>query len=162
MKPAFSDIPQDRESRAQRIRASFRPGTTVPAHTVWCQVNDYWTDAELAGKALSKCQDEVRDALGALLEDGMPFAGPMAPVRNDEEAEETNGKSYGRSRAPKWRQRELWTHDDYEWNIHAYLKRGSQNVQVANRLIVEDCDRYRTVPAHWDIRSTDDAYFDKL
>lgn len=156
MRYRFGEPPEEKDSRASRIRAVFEGGRTVAAHTEYCMSIGYWTETELRARARWKCQDEVRDALGALV-DGLPFAGPMAPrLRPDDEPLRETEK------VPRWRQRELWEHEDYAWNIRSYLKRGADNVHVANRLILEDQARYGSPAAHWDIRSTDDVYFDRL
>lgn len=125
-KPQFGDDRPDKDTRAVKIRALFVAGRTVAAHSEYCIDNGLWTDVEIRGKAMKAIRDEVREALGALDDDGMPFAGPT-PERADG--------------APVWRQREFWTFDDYVYNYSEYRNRAGANIEVANRIATECRER---------------------
>lgn len=119
------------KGRAQSIRGLFIGGTTINAHTEKCIKAKVWTESELLAKASVACRNEVRDALGALV-DGLPFAGPTQPK--------------GDSSKPLWKQMELWTKDDYYYNFNAYAQRGSQNIAVANKIAQACSQRYGEGP----------------
>ena len=74
MKIQFGDTGNTPESRAQMIRDLFTEGRTVPAHTDFCMNRGLWTEAENYAAALRQHQAEVRDALGELTAEGIPFA----------------------------------------------------------------------------------------
>jgi len=126
--PRFGDDAhkQDRENRAKRIRSSFKSGTTVAAHTEYCISEDYWTELEIRARATAALRDEVREALGALDESGLPFAGPTF-LRE--------------GRAPVWRQRAFWDYDDYVYNFNEYRSRAGSNIAVANKIAAECRER---------------------
>jgi hypothetical protein len=127
MKISFGDQTTDRESRAEQIRALFVQGRTIPAHTDLCMTKGLWSESENYAAAFREHKAEVRDALGALTAQGLPFAGP------------TTTKS---GRAPVWRQMEFWTEEDYHFNFNAYVGRANSNIEVANRIAVACEARY--------------------
>ena len=143
MKPQFGDnaYAEERSTRAMKIRSIFTSGTTIAAHTERCIDAGLWSDFEIRAKATKACRDEVRDALGEIRNDGLPFAGP------------TGARQDG---APVWRQMEFWSYDDYVYNYNEYKSRGGSNIQVANR-IAEHCrGRYSRGPKNLRIIEEDE------
>jgi hypothetical protein len=64
---------------------------------------------------------EVRAALGQITAQGVPFAGPTPQFKE---------------RAPIWRQMELWSKRDFDYNFTAYKRR-----VIANDDVAENIDR---------------------
>jgi hypothetical protein len=131
MKIQFGDTGNTPESRAQMIRDLFTEGRTVPAHTDFCMNRGLWTEAENYAAALRQHQAEVRDALGELTAEGIPFAGPTTKKRG---------------KAPIWRQTEFWALEDYQYNFDAYVGRGKSNIEIANKIAIHCVARYGTGP----------------
>jgi hypothetical protein len=103
-------------SRAAKIRELFVAGTTIYDHTEFCFDHDVWTKSEQRGLAISQARTEVREALGQLGPDGVPWAGA------------TQNRKDGK---PIWRQEELWSKRDYDFNYSAYRKRELSNRRIA-------------------------------
>lgn len=133
MKPEFGEDarPRDKKKRAAIIRSLFISGRTIAAHTEYCIDAALWTKLELRAKATKACRDEVRDALGDLAEDGMPFAGSTAERKDG---------------APVWKQRDVWLFEDYVYNCAEYAERVGANAEIHNRLADECHRRYGMGP----------------
>lgn len=129
MKYRFGEVVESSESRARKIRALFISGTTIKAHTEKCISARLWTESELRSRAARACANEVRDALGVLV-DGLPFAGPTAPKKDDG--------------LPVWKQMELWTQIDFVYNFNAYARRGGENIAIANNIAAACIERFGT------------------
>jgi hypothetical protein len=114
----FGDAGRAKESRAQLIRSLFVGGTTIAEHTEKCIRKKVWTESELLGRANRACRDEVREALGEII-NGLPFAGP------------TTKKKDGK---PKWQQMELWEQTDFYYNCDLILARVGGDLTVHNNL----------------------------
>jgi hypothetical protein len=149
MKPKFGDnaYAGDYSARAERIRELFVAGTTVAAHTEYCIDQELWTAAEMRAKATGGCRNEVRAALGAIMGNGLPFAGQT--TERDEEA-----------KAPIWRQIEFWEKPDYYLNNRAYIDRGGDNVGVGNRIASDCWRRYGDGPPQYAVVEVAEAAFD--
>ena len=105
------------KSRASRIREAFVAGTTINAHTEYCLATlKIWTDSEIRGMASIQARAEVREALGVITTDGVPFAGPT-PARD--------------GHAPIWQQMEFWSKSDFDYNYSAYKRREVANARIA-------------------------------
>ena len=66
----------DEKARARKIRELYLPGSTINETASRCVQNGVWTDSELLGMATTQARAEVRDALGVITAEGIPFAGP--------------------------------------------------------------------------------------
>jgi hypothetical protein len=121
----------DAKSRAQIIRALFVVGSTIQAHTEHCIDEGVWSDSELRGMATQQARAEVRAALGIILDDGIPFAGPT---------ETRNGKK------PVWRQMEFWSKRDFDYNYSAYRRRERDNGKVAKAIARVCVERFGETP----------------
>jgi hypothetical protein len=113
MKYSFGDV-SDQKSRAAKIRALF-VGSTIQEHTErWINAG-LWTESELRAVAARGLRAEVRDALGQITEDGVPWAGPTSTRRPPAEDESENS-----AWAPVWRQLDFWSKKDFDYNYTAY------------------------------------------
>jgi hypothetical protein len=106
----------DAKSRAAKIRALFTKGSTIQEHAEFCIQQGVWTTSELRGLASIQARNEVRDALGILTEEGVPFAGPTARRKNH---------------VPVWKQMAFWSKVDFDYNYSAYKRRERANGRVA-------------------------------
>ena len=126
----FGDVGDGQQSRARLIRQLFEGGITIAEHTEKCIRLKVWTDSELLGRAARACRNEVREALGQLV-DGLPFAGPTT--------KQAEGK-------PLWQQMELWEQSDYFYNCELYADRVASNLEVHNRIAAACWQRYNAGP----------------
>jgi len=101
-----------------------------------------WTESENAAAAMRWHKAEVRDALGAPSEEGLPFAGPT---------------THKKGRAPIWRQMEFWEKEDYLFNFQCYVERGGSNIEVANKIAVACEARFGDGPKRVRIVELDDS-----
>jgi hypothetical protein len=129
----FGDVADDR-SRAGRIRDAFVSGTTIHEHTEKCMRDGVWTETEIRGMAMVQARHEVRSALGQLTEEGVPFAGPTISRRD---------------KVPVWRQLELWSKRDFDYNFTAYQRRANANRQVAENIARLCRERFGRNPVFW-------------
>jgi hypothetical protein len=118
MKYQFGDRSDDK-SRASVIRSLFVVGSTIQEHTERCIENGAWTESELRGMASIQARAEVRDALGQITSEGVPFAGPT----------ETR-----KEQSPVWRQMEFWSKRDFDYNYSEYKRRERANAKVATAI----------------------------
>jgi hypothetical protein len=109
----------------------FLSGTTIADHTEKCIRANVWTESELLGHASRACREEVRNALGELVDGGLPFAGP------------TTTKKGGK---PEWKQRHLWKKEDYFLNCGLYAQRSGADLIVHNKLARECAQRFDESP----------------
>jgi hypothetical protein len=130
MKYQFGDRSNE-ESRAAKIRALFKPGTTIAEHAEYCLREGVCTESEILGMASRAFRNEVRAALGALTAEGVPFAGPTG-TRKDQ--------------APVWRQMEFWSKKDFDYNYSAYKRREMANGFVAGNIARLCLQRYGVEP----------------
>lgn len=146
MKPKFGDdaYAGDYSARAARIRELFVFGRTIAAHTEYCIDKGLWSPAEMRSKATGGCRNEVRAALGALMENRLPFAGQT--TERDED-----------TKAPIWRQIEFWEKDDYYLNNKAYIDRGSDNIEIGNRIASDCWRRYGDGPPQYAVVEVSEA-----
>jgi hypothetical protein len=142
MKVTFGDMPQGRETRPQLIRGLFLGGSTIADHTEKCIRANVWSESELFGRASRACRNEVRDALGELVDGGLPFAGPTTSMKN--------GK-------PEWLQRDFWAKEDYFLNCGLYAKRSGADITVHNGLARECSRRFAEAPTLLQICAADEA-----
>jgi hypothetical protein len=115
------------ESRATQIRSLFVAGSTIQEHTEHCIEQKVWTKSEIRGMAAIQARNEVRDALGYITTDGVPFAGPTA-ARKDVD----DGKR--QREVPVWRQMAFWSKRDFDYNFTAYQRRANENHQIAENI----------------------------
>lgn len=154
----FGDRSEE-SSRAQKIRALFTAGTTIQEHTEVCIRQDVWTQSELLGMASIQARAEVREALGQLTPEGVPFAGPTSQRRvvseeegaesEEEESEEEESEKPRAKRkisAPIWRQMEFWSKRDFDYNYTAYKRRERQNAKIAGNIARVCRERYGEDP----------------
>jgi hypothetical protein len=106
----------DEKSRAAIIRSLFVVGSTIQEHAERCIENGVWTESELRGMAAIQARAAVRDALGQITPEGIPFAGPTATRRG---------------RSPLWRQVDFWSKADFDYNFSEYKRREKANGKVA-------------------------------
>lgn len=121
----------ERSSRPKQIRELFVAGRTIGEHAEICIRSGVWTDSEILGMASIQARAEVRDALGQITADGVPFAGPT-PLK--------------KGRAPIWRQLEFWSKRDFDYNYTAYKRRERQNGAVALNIARVCRERYGEDP----------------
>lgn len=125
------------KSRAARIREAFVAGTTVNAHAEYClNTLKLWTESEVRGMASIQARAEVREALGVITADGVPFAGPT-PARE--------------GRTPIWKQMEFWSKVDFDYNYSAYKRREVANGRIAANIAHVCLNRFGAPPILIDI-----------
>jgi hypothetical protein len=135
----FGDDRDDAASRAATIRSLFVIGSTIEEHTEKCIREKVWSDTELLAMARVKAKDQVRDALGQITPEGIPFAGPTATKRGQ---------------SPVWRQMELWSKADFDFNFTAYRRRAKENTRIALNIARVCRERFGEDPVEL---SSDDA-----
>lgn len=141
MKYTFGDNAGGGDGRAGKIRELFVAGTTIAAHTEICIDKGLWSESELRAKAATICRAEVRRALKSLV-DGMPFAGRTA--------DQTEG-------APIWKQRELWSQEDYALNCAMYRRDIAESaVAIHNKLASECREKFGSGPTLIMLSEADD------
>lgn len=128
--PVFGEKPEDRSTRAAKIRALFHGGT-IESHTDICFRAQIWTEAENAAAAMAHHRHEVREALRALI-DGIPWAGDTGERSED-------GK-------PVWKQESLWEYEHYEFHITSRLTQAGGDIAVINKLIERCWGRFGRAP----------------
>lgn len=121
--------------RAVRIRQLFGDiGGSMPtydfAHV--CIEHGLYSPEELERAKIQKVQSDIRRALKAPDDVGLPFAGQTA------EKSESGG--------PVWRQRRYWSFDDYEINITELIDNRDENHESATRLRGECMSRFGRAP----------------
>jgi hypothetical protein len=136
MRYQFGDRSEE-HSRAAQIRSLFIAGTTIAEHAELCVEKGIWTDSELRGMASMQARTEVREALGKIMPNGAPFAGPT-PGRKE--------ASDGKNRVPIWKQMEFWLKVDFDYNYSAYKRRERANGNVAASIARVCIDRYGVEP----------------
>ena len=137
----FGDV-SDPSSRAGKIRALFRPGTTIAQHSEYCLRKGVLTESEILGMASSAFRAEVRDALGQIMDGGMPFAGPTRTRKDNR---------------PAWRQTEFWSKRDFDYNYSEYKRREQANGRVAAAIARECRSRFGADPVYVEIVEDDPA-----
>ena len=129
MTPTFGHHGDDKTTRAAKIRAIFT-GASIQAHTEKCMRAGYWTDAENAAAAAAQHRQEVREALRALV-DGLPWAGETAQRRDDK---------------PVWKQLDMWSYEDFAYNITARRAQAGGDIDVLNRIIARCMEKFGHAP----------------
>ena len=115
------------ESRARRIRSLFVAGFTIQEHAEHCIQQSVWTKSEIRGMAAVQARNEVRDALGYITTDGVPFAGPTGTRKEVDDGQR-------KREVPVWRQMAFWSKRDFDYNFTAYQRRANANRQVAENI----------------------------
>jgi len=118
MKLEFGDTSSP-ASRAEKIRKLFKSGQTVDETTRKAMDDGVWTESEDNLTLFREHRREVRDVLGDLTPDGLPWAGPTALRKEDQPGQ------------PVWRQLVFWSKADYDYNYTSYKRRERQNAQIA-------------------------------
>jgi hypothetical protein len=134
MNYAFGDR-SDEQSRAAKIRALFTSGTTIQEHAERCVEYGVWTQSELRGMAALQARAEVREALGQIQPEGVPWAGPTSSHKGS---------------APVWRQMEFWSKADFDFNYSAYRTRERANAKIANAIARVCRERFGVDPTFVD------------
>jgi hypothetical protein len=136
MRYQFGEPPQDKASRAMKIREAFIPGSTIQEHTEHCINLGIWSESELRAMAAREARNEVRAALGAITAEGVPFAG-ATPTRKG-----------GR---PVWRQMQFWSKADFDYNYSQYRRRAKDNEKVAVAIARVCRERFGEDPTYYEI-----------
>ena len=130
----------DHKSRASLIRSYFTAGRTINAHTELCVERGVWTESELRGLATTQARAEVRDALGQITAEGVPFAGPTPQHEG---------------RSPVWRQMDFWSKRDFDYNYSSYKRREMSNGQIANNIARVCRERFGEDPVYIELNDLD-------
>jgi hypothetical protein len=115
------------ESRARQIRSLFVAGSTIQEHTEHCIQQKVWTQSEIRGMAAIQARNEVRDALGYIGVEGVPFAGPTGTHKEVDDGQR-------KRQVPVWRQMAFWSKRDFDYNFTAYRRRADANQQIAENI----------------------------
>jgi hypothetical protein len=83
--------------------------------------------------ATIQARAEVRDALGAITAEGVPFAGPTATRKES---------------LPVWRQMAFWSKRDFDYNFSAYKQRAQANDRIAQAIARVCRERFGSDPLY--------------
>ena len=129
--------PKAKKKTIRETWAALATPKSIKDFTHLCVQAGVWTQDELLDAGFKHAMDEVRVALRALDDQGLPFAGPTST-----KAATGNGQI--------WKQRTLWEAMDYELNVTDRLTQLGGDYRIIEGLAAECFDRYQvtlSVPA---------------